>query len=134
MSTTGTSRLAIATVLVALGLAAAAVWCSRRARADRSDTRVATSAHAEYVGRTACADCHPAETAAWTGSDHALAMQVPDDTTVVGDFSGATFEHFGVKSTFARRDGKYFVTTDGPDGQPKEFEVAYTFGVHPLQQ
>ena len=94
----------------------------------------ATIADARYVGRAACADCHPTETALWQGSDHDLAMQIPDETTVVGDFSGATYEHFGVTSTFTHRDGKYFVTTDGPDGKPTEFEVAYTFGVHPLQQ
>ena len=33
-----------------------------------------------------------------------------------------------------RRDGKYLVRTDGPDGVLQDFEVAYTFGVEPLQQ
>ena len=56
------------------------------------------------------------------------------DKSVLGDFSGATFEHYGVKSRFYRRDGKFFVETDGPDGKLAEFEIKYTFGVAPLQQ
>ena len=31
-------------------------------------------------------------------------------------------------------DGKYFVNTDGPDGKLADYEIKYTFGVHPLQQ
>ena len=35
---------------------------------------------------------------------------------------------------FYRRDGRYFVRTDGPDGRLAEFAVAYVFGVTPLEQ
>ena len=55
------------------------------------------------------------------------------DSTVLGDFSNASFEHFGVRSRFFRRDGKFMVDTDGPDGKPGEFEIKYTFGVYPLR-
>ncbi len=37
-------------------------------------------------------------------------------------------------SSFFKRDGQYFVRTDGPDGKLADFEVKYTFGVEPLQQ
>jgi hypothetical protein len=33
-----------------------------------------------------------------------------------------------------RRDGKFVVRTDGPDGTLADYEVKYTFGVSPLQQ
>ena len=33
-----------------------------------------------------------------------------------------------------KRDGKFFVRTDGPDGKLHEYPIAYTFGVYPLQQ
>jgi predicted CXXCH cytochrome family protein len=89
---------------------------------------------AGYVGSRACAKCHAAEFAAWSGSQHALAMQVPDEHTVLGDFNDASFEHFGVTSRFFRRDGRYVVRTDGPDGKLADFEVQHTFGVYPLQQ
>jgi tetratricopeptide (TPR) repeat protein len=134
MPSIGTRRFGIAGALAVAGVVALGAWFVLCARPGHPQMAAAVVAAAEYVGRAACADCHPTETAAWKGSDHDLAMQIPDDTTVVGDFSGATFEHFGVVSTFTRRDGKYFVTTDGPDGKPADFEVAYTFGVHPLQQ
>ncbi len=44
------------------------------------------------------------------------------------------FEHHGVTSRFYRKDGKYFVETEGPGGAMDDFEIAYTFGVEPLQQ
>jgi len=61
-------------------------------------------------------------------------MQEASRDTVLGNFAGATFTHFGVTSRFSERDGKFFVTTDGPDGRLQEYPIAYTFGVYPLQQ
>lgn len=61
-------------------------------------------------------------------------MQVASDDTVLGDFSNTTFTHFGVTSAFSKRDGKFFVRTDGPDGKLHDYEIKYTFGVSPLQQ
>ena len=54
--------------------------------------------------------------------------------TVLGRFDGAEFKHQGVTSRFFQRDGKFLVRTDGADGRLADFEVAYTFGVAPLQQ
>src|SRR6185436_625712 len=67
-------------------------------------------------------------------SHHDLAMQEATPASVLGDFDDASLTHFGVTSTFSRRDGKFFVRTDGPDGRLHDFRVAYTFGVFPLQQ
>ena len=61
-------------------------------------------------------------------------MQAANDKTVLGDFSGATFSHGGVTSTFYKKDDKFWVTTDGADGKLADFEIRYTFGVSPLQQ
>ena len=55
-------------------------------------------------------------------------------SSVVGDFSNARFSYGGVTSTFSRRDGKFVVRTDGPDGTLHDYDVKYTFGVAPLQQ
>ena len=89
---------------------------------------------ARYVGQQTCASCHRAESAQWKTSHHALAMQKASDGTVLGDFNGAAFEHFGVTTTFSRAGDKFMVRTDGPDGTLHDYEVAYTFGVYPLQQ
>ncbi len=89
---------------------------------------------ATFVGGEACVGCHAQETAKWQGSHHDLAMQPADETSVLGNFADAKFRHAGVTSTFFRRNGKYFVRTDGPDGKLADFEIRYAFGVDPLQQ
>ncbi len=61
-------------------------------------------------------------------------MQEMTADTVLGDFDDATFTHFGVTSRFFKKDGKFFVNTEGPDGALADFEIAYAFGVVPLQQ
>ena len=89
---------------------------------------------ATYAGSFACARCHAAEAAAWRGSDHDRAMQPAADSTVLGDFRDATFVHAGVTSRFFRRERRFLVHTDGPDGVLRDYEILYTFGVRPLQQ
>lgn len=88
----------------------------------------------DYVGRQRCAGCHEQQAGRWRGSHHDLAIQEPSERTVQGDFSGRRFEHQGVTTRFLRRDGRYLVETDGPDGVLAEFPVAYVFGVTPLEQ
>src|SRR5262249_2425953 len=82
----------------------------------------------------ACASCHQKEFQAWTGSDHQRAMQEANEKTVLGDFNNASFTYYGLTSTFFKKDNKFFVRTDGPDGKLQDYEIQYTFGVYPLQQ
>jgi Tfp pilus assembly protein PilF len=89
---------------------------------------------ARYVGSAACAECHAQEAERWRGSHHELAMQEASPASVLGDFGGAEFTHFGVTSRFFREGEAFRVRTEGPDGALADFEVAYTFGVEPLQQ
>ena len=53
---------------------------------------------------------------------------------MLGDFNNAKFISGGITSTFFRRDKKFFVRTDGPDGAIHDYEIGFTFGVSPLQQ
>ena len=87
-----------------------------------------------YVDESGCAGCHAAQHRAWTGSHHDLAMQDASEQSVLADFNSARFNYAGVTSRFFRRDGKYVVTTDGPDGKLADFEIRHAFGVKPLQQ
>jgi tetratricopeptide (TPR) repeat protein len=118
------------TVVLALaaGIAATILW--------KPTGQPATTAqgNAEFVGSAACKECHADAYRAWTGSQHQLAMQHATEATVRGDFNDAKFRYVDVESTFFRRDGKFFVRTDGPDGALADFEIKYTFGVYPLQQ
>lgn len=89
---------------------------------------------AQFAGSTACAACHAPEYAAWTGSHHDLAMQVADESTVLGDFDQASHDYFGSKAQFLMQDGRYVVRTANASGAIEDFEVTHTFGVSPLQQ
>jgi predicted CXXCH cytochrome family protein len=87
-----------------------------------------------FVGKERCIECHKDAYNEWLGSDHDHAMAEASDSTVLGDFNDAVFENRGVTSRFYRNDGKFFVRTEGPGGEMGDFEVAYVFGVEPLQQ
>ncbi len=87
-----------------------------------------------FVGRAACAECHARQTEAWRGSDHDLAMQPADRAHGAGRLRQSDARWRRGKSTFLWRDDKPFVRTEGPNGQVGDFEIAYTFGVRPLQQ
>ena len=91
---------------------------------------------AEFAGSEKCKKCHEAAYNKWHGSHHDLAMDVANDTTVLGDFDDISYTDLNnnVTSRFFRRDGKFMVRTEGPDGQLGDFEITHTFGAYPLQQ
>jgi hypothetical protein len=115
----------IAGVLMVAGMAyAAADWW----------IGVPADVQASYAGRQSCVQCHQPEAERYTGSYHDKAMDLATDETVLGDFDDATLEHHGVTSRMFRRDGKFWINTEGPDGENADFEIKYVFGVAPLQQ
>ena len=125
--------------LIVVALAAALVQAARGLHAEPTPAappggRATGDGAATFVGGKACASCHQAEAERWRGSHHDLAMQPADQRSVRGNFDNASFVKDGVKSTFFRRDGKYMLRTDGPDGKLHDYAIAYTFGVDPLQQ
>jgi predicted CXXCH cytochrome family protein len=99
-----------------------------------SNTDSLISIHEGFVDEKTCTLCHSNEAAAFAKSNHAKAMAIANDKTVRADFNKARFEHDGLVSTFFQRDKRFFVRTEGADGQQAEFEVKYTFAYEPLQQ
>ncbi|HET8828767.1 MAG TPA: multiheme c-type cytochrome, partial [Pelobium sp.] len=89
---------------------------------------------AQYVGDLTCKSCHQKEYGLWKTSDHAKAMELPNDSTVKGDFNNTTYTADGVTSKFYKTGSKFFINTQGEDGKNHDYEVAYTFGHYPLQQ
>ena len=87
-----------------------------------------------FAGSKKCGECHKGEYDKWLGSHHDLAMDEANEKTVLGNFNDAVFERFGVTSRFYRKNGGFYVHTQGPDGKVGDFEVKYTFGAYPLQQ
>ncbi|MBW2285199.1 MAG: hypothetical protein JRF65_11435, partial [Deltaproteobacteria bacterium] len=97
-------------------------------------SQVKPEAPATFVGTEICATCHKREYDRWKDSHHDHAMEVATQETVLGDFNNARFEYFGAVSRFYRRDGRFLVNTQGPEGKMGEFEITHTFGWYPLQQ
>ena len=89
---------------------------------------------AAFVGNRKCMECHKKEYDKWLGSHHDHAMDVANEQTVLGDFNNAEFRIHGVTSRFYRKEGRFLVHTQGPEGRMSEFEVTHTFGWYPLQQ
>ncbi len=87
----------------------------------------------EYVGAAACIGCHQKEYADWQGSHHDLAMRLPHDTTVLGDFNNVSFSADGESYFFYRQDSSFYVRATVA-GAEHDYKIAYTFGVAPLQQ
>jgi predicted CXXCH cytochrome family protein len=87
-----------------------------------------------FVGDGKCKTCHANEYKAWSGSGHFKAMREVNDSIVEGDFNGKTLVADGVTSRFYKKEGKFFINTQGDDGLNHDFEVKYTFGYYPLQQ
>ncbi len=122
-----------------IGVAATAVivlsvpaWVIRRG-AEGGGVADGTEA-ATFVGREVCRPCHQLAYETWQGSDHDLAMDVANEATVLGDFDDSTFTSKGITTRFFRRDGKFFVNTQGPDGEWADFDITHVFGHDPLQQ
>jgi tetratricopeptide (TPR) repeat protein/uncharacterized protein with PIN domain len=88
---------------------------------------------AQYVGSESCKSCHEVEYHDWKGSHHERAMMVAHDSSVLANFD-TTFISQGVTSRFYMKGDKYFVNTEGPDGNYEDYEIIYTFGIEPLQQ
>ena len=89
---------------------------------------------ATYLGNAACAGCHEQAATDWTNSHHDLAMQKATPETVLGDFNNATFDYFGVTTSFSQKGDAFFVETDNAAGELETYPVEYVFGVEPLQQ
>ena len=112
-------------------VAAFPVYIARMAL-DRSNSPV--DEEAQFVGRSTCIECHKKEDDLWLGSHHDLAMDVANDTTVLGDFSNHEFRHKGKTHRMFRKEGGFYINTEGPGGEFADFQVTHTFGYTPLQQ
>jgi predicted CXXCH cytochrome family protein len=122
---------ALATILIL----AALVNCTREESGKKeAGFSVPAMPVTDYVGRESCRECHLKEYNLFLGSDHDRSMDTATEETVLGDFNDASFTHFGVTSRFYRKDGKYMVLTEGPDGAMEAYEISYVFGIRPLQQ
>lgn len=109
------------------------IWSCARQSEEKPMVQV-PAAEVRFTGAESCKSCHGNQYNDWLKSDHFRAMQEPADSTVLGDFNNAVFTADGVTSRFFKKDGRFFINTQGEDGINHDYEVAYTFGHYPLQQ
>jgi hypothetical protein len=67
-----------------------------------------------YTGRASCIECHKKEDDLWKGSHHDLAMDTASSETVLGNFENFEYRHNGKTHRMFRKDGKFYVNTNGP--------------------
>lgn len=108
--------------------------CNTRPEDKQTASTETVNAPAAFVGSANCQSCHAKEFNDWKLSDHYLAMQHAHDSTVLGDFNNTSFTADGVTNKFFKRDGKFFINTQGDDGLNHDYQVLYVFGYFPLQQ
>jgi len=128
-------------VVVSICLACGVVWRQRANATPPSQSKAGPEVvaakevvAARYIGSDACTSCHRTEASEWRTSQHHDAMAEANEHTVLGNFNRAQFGYAGTTSTFFKRDGTFYVRTDGRDGRLSDFQIKYTFGVYPLQQ
>lgn len=124
-------------VSLLLGIVAVMWWTITSPTASVTEptpTTTATTTPLLWVEESKCQSCHLAAFADWQGSHHQLAMQLPTDLTVLGDFSGQQIDSDAETTQFLRQNNAFVMRTPDADGQQTDFKVAYTFGLEPLQQ
>lgn len=87
-----------------------------------------------FIGSNTCVACHKEQFKEWQGSHHDLAMQVANDSTVLGNFDNVKITIDGVAYSFFKKDEDFIVKIKEIDATINEYKVTYTFGVTPLQQ
>lgn len=102
-------------------------------RAESSSSAPSPSA-SEWVDESSCQSCHAAQYEDWLDSHHQLAMQPATESTVLGNFDQQSLTSDTETSRFFRRDSQFWINTPDGEGKPVDRQVAYTFGVDPLQQ
>ncbi len=105
----------------------------QRCRPTDSNIAFVNSANS-FIGDQQCKNCHAPEYKAWAGSGHFKAMLPANDSTVAGDFNNKKLVANGISSRFFKKNGKFYINTEGEDGPNQDFEIRYTFGYYPLQQ
>lgn len=80
-----------------------------------------------------CLSCHEKQYNQWQQSDHAKAMAVADEKSVLGNFNQTTIKHFSQQATFYIKNEQYWVEYKQAD-KSDHYQINYVFGYFPLQQ
>jgi hypothetical protein len=85
----------------------------------------------KFTGSVACGDCHDDELAGWKKSWHVRALSPATDKFAVG--ADAHFKGTSSEATMLHRGAQRVMNTQGPDGKPADFNVAWVIGGKRMQ-
>jgi hypothetical protein len=128
--------------LLRVCLAIALIACSDKPREPAASTTArprgsfqadSTITARDYIGPTACGECHPDEHAKWSASLHRVMNQRVSDAGPVGDFDGAVVRYAGGEARFESIDGAPVMTLSKA-GATVRYRVTRTIGVRGLQE
>ena len=103
--------------------------CSR----EREVPNLVRASEPGFTGLERCAICHTDKYAEWRQSLHSVAMTVPSDSTIVGDFDNVSHVYGGVRSRMFRRGDAYYMQTEDEDGRVGTYNVDYAIGMRQHQ-
>lgn len=103
--------------------------CSR----EREVPNLVRASEPGFTGLERCAICHTDKYAEWRQSLHSVAMTVPSDSTIVGDFDNVSHVYGGVRSRMFRRGDAYYMQTEDEDGRVGTYKVDYAIGMRQHQ-
>jgi predicted CXXCH cytochrome family protein len=124
-------------LLLWIGLAIALMGCSDSlppTEDSGASETTASSAEIHFVGSKACLGCHSEQAEKWRSSHHDRAMEPATSESVEARFDGSILRHDGQTWRFLRRGNEFIVELEESGRAKEDLTVAFTFGVHPLQQ
>ncbi len=109
------------------------IACKENGYVDSNDNKKQFGI-SKFVGSNTCVACHQEQFEEWQGSHHDLAMQIVNESTVLGDFNNVHTKIDGVDYFFFKENKEFYVRIKEIDSSENTYKLAYTFGVTPLQQ
>ena len=89
----------------------------------------------DYLKSTDCRSCHADHFASWARTFHSRMTQEARPESVQGDFvQNNVYEYLGVKARMEKRDGRFFMTFQFPDGRTQVASVDRTVGSRRIEQ
>lgn len=108
---------------------------STTAPAGDPPSTVAGAGSAEYAGSESCAECHQEIYDLWATSNHAHAQRdMVDELDRPAFTPHRTIEHGSQTSHVGIKEGKYTITTLGPDGEVNDYHPEGVLAYFPLRQ
>ena len=104
------------------------IWALASCAGEREVPELVRVSEPGFTGVDRCAACHTDKYAEWRRSLHSVAMTVPSDSTVVGDFGNASHVYGGIRSRMFRKGDAYYMATEGADGKVGDYRIAYAIG------